>query len=370
MTAPVWRAVVAFRVAALAYAIGLVLYVHLDHPLAAAGALILMAAWTAVMTVANGREQSRSWNWCLVDLAVATAMLLATAWVDPEASLISRGFALTGPWPAASVLSCAILGGPWRGLLASLPVVAATIVIPGEWRDADTIDNLVLLLLAAGGVGLAVSLLEQAEHQLRLLVERDAATAERDRLARSIHDGVLQVLALIQREGPQLGDRGADLARLAGEQEIALRGLMTRDRSPTGTELKDLRDLLASAPAELAMPATPILLPATVADELAAAINAALHNVARHAGPQAKAWILVEAEPNELIITVRDDGAGIDEGRLAAAAAEGRLGVAQSIHGRVSDLGGHATITSRPGHGTEVELRLPRLQPAGARNGS
>jgi hypothetical protein len=77
MTAPVWRAVVAFRVAALAYAIGLVLYVPLDHPLAAAGALILMAAWTAVMTVANGREQSRSWNWCLADLAVATAMLLA-----------------------------------------------------------------------------------------------------------------------------------------------------------------------------------------------------------------------------------------------------------------------------------------------------
>ena len=40
--------------------------------------------------------------------------------------------------------------------------------------------------------------------------------AERDRLARPIHDGVLQVLALVQREGSELGGSGAQLATLAG----------------------------------------------------------------------------------------------------------------------------------------------------------
>jgi signal transduction histidine kinase len=46
--------------------------------------------------------------------------------------------------------------------------------------------------------------------------------------------------------------------------------------------------------------------------------------------------------------------------RLAAAAGQGRLGVAQSIVGRLRALGGDAVITTAPGQGTEVELRLPR----------
>jgi signal transduction histidine kinase len=51
---------------------------------------------------------------------------------------------------------------------------------------------------------------------------------------------------------------------------------------------------------------------------------------------------------------------GMAPGRLAAAAAEGRIGVSGSISGRLRDLGGSATVTSSPGGGTEVEMRLPR----------
>jgi len=60
------------------------------------------------------------------------------------------------------------------------------------------------------------------------------------------------------------------------------------------------------------------------------------------------------------MLTVRDDGPGIAAGRLEEAAAQGRLGVAQSIRGRVGDMGGHVTITSRAGEGTEVEVVVPR----------
>jgi signal transduction histidine kinase len=57
---------------------------------------------------------------------------------------------------------------------------------------------------------------------------------------------------------------------------------------------------------------------------------------------------------------VRDDGPGIPEGRLEESAAEGRLGVQQSIVGRMHDLGGTATVRSQAGQGTEWELGIPR----------
>ena len=53
-------------------------------------------------------------------------------------------------------------------------------------------------------------------------------------------------------------------------------------------------------------------------------------------------------------------GPGYQPGRLALAAADGRLGVSQAICGRMRDLGGSARVTSTPGTGTEVRLRLPR----------
>jgi signal transduction histidine kinase len=59
-------------------------------------------------------------------------------------------------------------------------------------------------------------------------------------------------------------------------------------------------------------------------------------------------------------VSVRDNGPGISPGRLEAARAEGRLGVSESIQGRVSDLGGTASLVSAPGQGTEWEITLPK----------
>jgi signal transduction histidine kinase len=132
----------------------------------------------------------------------------------------------------------------------------------------------------------------------------------------------------------------------------------------------DLRTLLmpfAGARVSLAEPGAPVGLPASAARELAAAVGAALDNVREHAGEGARAWILVEDEPDEVLVTVRDDGPGIPEGRLAQAEGEGRLGVAQSIRGRLRDLGGSAEVGSVPGQGTEVELKVPKNAKAGRR---
>lgn len=131
--------------------------------------------------------------------------------------------------------------------------------------------------------------------------------------------------------------------------------------APGDTDLRALLTPHAGSRVTFAEPGAPVLLPPAAAGELAAAVGAALDNVRVHAGESARAWILVEDWPDEVIVTVRDDGPGIPEGRLAQAEGEGRLGVALSIRGRLRDLGGTAELISVPGQGTEVELKVPKM---------
>jgi signal transduction histidine kinase len=70
--------------------------------------------------------------------------------------------------------------------------------------------------------------------------------------------------------------------------------------------------------------------------------------------------VLVEDDGDEVVVSVRDDGGGMAAGRLEKAAADGRLGVASSIEGRLRELGGTMAVESAPGAGTEVEMRVPR----------
>jgi signal transduction histidine kinase len=70
--------------------------------------------------------------------------------------------------------------------------------------------------------------------------------------------------------------------------------------------------------------------------------------------------VLLEDVCDEVVLSIRDDGPGIPTGRLEAAEAEGRMGVAQSMRGRVAALGGTLVLQTGPGEGTEWELRLTR----------
>jgi signal transduction histidine kinase len=198
---------------------------------------------------------------------------------------------------------------------------------------------------------------------VRRAVASEAAMAERERLARAVHDGVLQVLGFVRRRGAELGGPAGELGALAGEQEFALRTLLTTGSAPV--DERGRRDLaaalrvLGSSRVTVSTPAHPVELPAHTVDELVAVVGAALTNVALHVGPDAPAWVLLEDVGSGVEISVRDEGPGISDGRLAAAEAEGRLGVARSMRGRVQDLGGSITCDTGPGRGTEwiIELR-------------
>ncbi|WP_374211610.1 MacS family sensor histidine kinase [Streptomyces sp. YS415] len=389
---PLWRALMGYRILTLLYAIGLFIsaYDEFARPWAAVAYFAVLTVWTfaTLPKVANAAACTKPF--LAADLTLALVGILLTGVADSAAHIEAGSPTLPSIWTAGSVLAFAIKGG-WRwAAFASTLVAVANLVHRGS-PTRDTVHAVILVWVASIAIGYVVEVARASERTLARALEIEAATRERERLARDIHDSVLQVLAMVQRRGAVIGGEAAELGRLAGEQEVALRTLVSGgltpvsrvsenaaegalvravDEEPDADGPLDLRALLApyaGSRTSLAEPGAPVVLPPAAAQELAAAVGAALDNVREHAGEQARAWILVEDEPDAVIVTVRDDGPGIPEGRLAQAEGEGRLGVALSIRGRLRDIGGSAELISVPGQGTEVELKVPKQMSRGMR---
>ncbi|TDC71314.1 MacS family sensor histidine kinase [Streptomyces hainanensis] len=360
---PLWRALTGYRLLTLCYALVLFLLAHDDYgrPLLGGGYLLVLTLWTLLTTPLVSSAERCTPRFLALDLTMAVGGTMLTLAADPRAAV---GPTLPSIWVAGPVLAVALKGG-WRwGGAAAVGMGAANLAEDGRF-SGTALHNAVLVCVAAVAIGYVVEVARASERALARALRIEAATRERERLARDIHDGVLQVLAMVQRRGTALGGEAAELGRLAGEQERALRTLVTGVAPAAPPATGDLTALLACAAGRgdrvtFSGPGTPVELSAHAARELTAAVEAALDNVRRHAGAAASAWILLEDEPDAVLVTVRDDGPGIPPGRLAAAAAEGRLGAAQSIRGRLRDLGGDAAWASVPGQGTEVELRMPK----------
>ncbi|MFI0778809.1 MacS family sensor histidine kinase [Streptomyces sp. NPDC021212] len=410
---PLWHALTAYRVLTLVYALCLFVYSFddYDRPFGAAAYMAVLTVWTALTFRMVSSAERCTRRFLTGDLAVAITGILLTPLVDNHDRIVEGTPTLPSIWTAGAVLGFAIKGG-WRwAAWASSVVCAANIIERGGFAQ-DTVHMLMLVWVASVAIGYVVEVARASERTLARALRIEAATRERERLARDIHDSVLQVLAMVQRRGAAIGGEAAELGRMAGEQEIALRslvatGLITPPRgaaddridgdgdgghseggdggdgtddatapasSPAPADARpclpedsadpcDLRALLAphaGSQVTFSEPGAPVILPAAAAGELAAAVGAALDNVRVHAGEGARAWILLEDEPAAVMVTVRDDGPGIPDGRLADAEREGRLGVALSIRGRLRDLGGTAEWISAPGQGTEVELTVPK----------
>ncbi|NGO49490.1 MacS family sensor histidine kinase [Streptomyces ureilyticus] len=385
---PLWRALSAYRVLTMCYAIGLFVsaYDEFPRPEVAIAFLSVLFVWTLATLPKVANEASCTKRFLAADLTVALTGILLTPVADSHDRIVTGGPTLPSIWTAGSVLAFAIKGG-WRWAAFASTLVGVANVVQRGALSQDTLHNVLLVWVASIAIGYVVEVARASERTLARALEIEATTRERERLARDIHDSVLQVLAMVQRRGSALGGDAAELGRMAGEQEVALRTLVSGGLPPSRVSEdatqgalvraidepdesaesedapRDLRALLtpyATAKVTFSEPGAPVLLPPSTAKELAAAVGAALDNVHRHAGETARAWILIEDEPDTVIVTVRDDGPGIPEGRLAQAEGEGRMGVALSIRGRLRDIGGTAELISIPGQGTEVELRAPK----------
>lgn len=360
-----WRVVAAYRVLALAYTVGVAATgaPPYRHELVGGVVLTALAAWTVVVTVWSLRSRDVPQALVVADVVVAAVAILLTPVAVARTDIAHGAATLAGPWAAAPVLVAAVSRGVPGGIAAGLFLGAADIAERAGVAQ-NTVYGAVLLVLVGGLGGYVVLLSQRAEAALAGAARLEAATAERERLARDIHDSVLQVLALVARRGADLGGEAAELGRLAGEQEIALRRLVATPLPIVDAhgevDVRALLEPLGRDRVTVSCPATPVHLARGRAEELAAAVRVALTNVERHAGSAAQAWVLLEDDADSVVVSIRDDGIGFDPSRLAEAARDGRLGVAQSIVGRMQSVGGSVLVDSTPGAGTEVELRVPR----------
>ncbi|MEU6644928.1 DUF5931 domain-containing protein [Saccharomonospora sp. NPDC046836] len=369
---PVWWGTIALRWITLAFALGATVMHHNGYvrPWLAWTAFAVMVVWSSVTTAAFARESLRT-RWLVVaDVVVTCTVMLWSPLVLSDTQYAAVAPLTTTVWAAVAPVTAGARFGAVGGVLGGL-VVAVSTAVARLGVDLDVARDGLLLTASGLLIGVTASTARRSQATLAQAMRTEAATAERERLARSIHDSVLQVLARVRRRGTELGGEAAELARLAGEQEIALRALVTTEPSGSAGEDADLRaalQLLATPRVQVSGPAGRVMLPAEAVTELVAATSEALSNVEKHAGVDAKAWVLLEDLGSEIVLTIRDDGPGIPAGRLETAEAEGRLGVATSIQGRVSALGGTCTLDTAPGAGTEWEIRVSR--PRQRRRGS
>lgn len=357
-----WLGVLRFLVLANALVLNAYRADNFTRPVAGLLCVLAMLVWTPVASWLFTDAARRTLPLLVLDLALAVGLIA----VSPLVKGAGFGATVPGFWVVGALMAWAVRYRWPGGLLAGAALALADVSVRQEVTQANA-GNVFLLLLGGLVVGsMAESLHRMAEERDR--AQRDAATAaERARLARAVHDGVLQVLGLVQRRGRELGGDAAELGRLAGEQEVALRTLIREQDSvgPASTGAAGTVDLAAALVHLAARPEVDVVttgrveLAAPAATELVAVVGACLDNVRQHVGEDARAWVLVEGYDDRVEVSVRDEGPGIAPGRLEQAAADGRLGVSQSIRGRLADLGGTARLHTGA-DGTEWELVVPR----------
>ena len=264
LQAPLWRAIAVFRFASLGYAAVLLVALRGDysHWYWAWGVLAVMTAWTVATTVACADPARRTRTWLTADLVVTAAALLSTAAVQYPRSSYGGVMPVTATWMAGPVLAWAVAAGLRAGAIAALVLGGCDVALRhhsvAHLFRGTALNGPILLLLSGALVGYVLRLAAQAEQAIQHATEIEAASRERDRRARGIHDSVPQVLALVQRRGADAGGEAAEIGRLAGEQEAALRMLIADDRQPSvpAGEL-DLRTLLAGENSALVSVVTP-----------------------------------------------------------------------------------------------------------------
>ncbi|QID37803.1 PspC domain-containing protein [Streptomyces albus] len=190
---------------------------------------------------------------------------------------------------------------------------------------------------------------------------------ERAEVAAHVHDSVLHTLTLIQRNA----DKPREVARLARAQERELRAWLYKPADAAGrtaaeeeSEPQTLAEAVKATAAEVedhhGVPVEVVCVGDCPLDEaLGAQLQAAreaMVNAAKYGGEGGAVQVFAEVEGRTVFISVRDRGPGFDPDAVP----EDRMGVRESIIGRMRRNGGTARLRTAPGEGTEVELEMER----------
>jgi signal transduction histidine kinase/phage shock protein PspC (stress-responsive transcriptional regulator) len=223
-------------------------------------------------------------------------------------------------------------------LTAAIAVIAGVALLAGPWLVRMTQDL-------------------SEERTMRIRAQ------ERAEVAAHVHDSVLHTLTLIQRNA----DDGGEVRRLARAQERELRNWLYKPEG-NGKDEDQEPDTLAEAVKKSAaevedkhgVPLEVVVVGDCPLDEkLSAQMQAAreaMVNAAKYGGEGGAVQVFAEVEGRTVFVSVRDRGPGFDPDAVP----EDRMGVRESIIGRMQRNGGTARLRSVPGGGTEVELEMER----------
>ncbi|MFF5425990.1 MULTISPECIES: PspC domain-containing protein [unclassified Streptomyces] len=267
------------------------------------------------------------------------------SWTDPgrrrRALQLTRGLvgvALVGTGLAVFVVVRGSVAQLGTALTAAVAVLTGIALLAGPWL-----------------VRMSQDLSEERTMRIR--------AQERAEVAAHVHDSVLHTLTLIQRNAEDPGE----VRRLARAQERELRNWLYR---PEGTgkdkdeEPETLAEAVKRAAAEVedkhGVPLEVVVVGDCPLDEkLTAQIQAAreaMVNAAKYGGEGGAVQVYAEVEGRKVFVSVKDRGPGFD----LDAVPEDRMGVRESIVGRMQRNGGSARLRSAPDGGTEVELEMER----------
>ena len=298
------------------------------------------------------------WRPVAVELAVGAGLVLCDGWAYGPDHAFSTSQSLGSVWPLAGILAAGVALGPLAaagagvgvGLARVGAVVANGATIDTGGRVLSLVNTVVFYALGGAAAGYVARLLRRAEGQI-------SAARAREEVARTLHDGVLQTLAVVERRATDPA-----LARLAREQERELREYLFgvtagQGGGDVGAALRAAAARYEDAFGGRAQVIVADDLPPMTAERVAALAGAAgeaLTNAGKHGGA-AKVTVYVEPAPDGgLFCSVKDDGTGFDP-----AATPAGQGLTRSIRARMEEVGGWADVNSRPGSGTEVCLWLP-----------
>lgn len=331
----------------------------LERPAVALG----LVALALVVTVIAGARARCDPALLLTPLAVAVELATGAALVLGSGVAYGEGHAfapgsqsLGSAWPLAGVLSAGLALGGAAGATAGVGMGISRLVgavvggVPGGWdggRVLSIVSTTVLYSLAGGAAGFAAERARRAEQEI-------GRARAREEVARHLHDGVLQTLAVVQRRATDI-----DLAR---QQERALRAYLAGDLDYGDEDLAGALRRVAAWCEDAHGMRTQVVTAGEVPsldlprqEALVGAVTEALANAGKHSGASQVTVYLEPGDEDAVFCSVKDDGAGFDVGRMV----EG-VGLPRSIRARVTEAGGRVEIASRPGRGTEVRIWMTR----------
>ena len=256
---------------------------------------------------------------------------------------------------------------------------ALEFVIPPMWYQTNWFRAACVVLFFAMLWGIHELRVRQLAHEFNMGLEQ--RVAERTRIARELHDTLLQsfqaILPLLQAGINMFGSRPADALRTfekaadhasqaIAEGRDAIQGMRmsTVEKNDLAVAIRTLGEELASAATNTPSPNFNVVVEGTsrnlhpiLRDEVYRLATEALRNAFRHAAAQ-NVEVEIRYDEKYFRLRIRDDGKGIPSDVLSGDGREGHYGL-PGMRERAKLVGGKLTIWTELDGGTEIELNIP-----------